>query len=187
MLMSSLVTLILAPSFFFCFWYCDVFNGNPQQSYTGFSTARKMTIVYSAIWDQQRNSLGDWRLMSRNRLDLKVQPPRRIIRTRKFVLQVAVETKSNQRGDLKVSAETRSLRWEIVCKLFLRAFGAEERLLKSKLNCRKSPKSWRQSLSSALTAHPERGKQIPSSFWSVRATLLRWFLPSCHIQTKTNL
>lgn len=47
--------------------------------------------------------------MSRNRLDLKFQPSRRIIRTRKFVAQVAVETKSNPRGDLKVSAETRQL------------------------------------------------------------------------------
>lgn len=120
---------------------------------------------------KRKNYLGDWRWMSRKRLDLKFQPFRRVIRTRKFVLQVAVETKSTPRGDLQVAAETGSLRWEIMCKLFLRALWAEEWLLESKLNCRESPKSWRQSLSSALTAHPER----ENTFWSSRATLLWWF------------
>lgn len=113
---------------------------------------------------KRKNYLGDWRWMSRKRLDLKLQPLRRVIRTRKFVLQVAVETKSNPRGDVQVAAETGSSRWEIMCKLFLRAFRAEEWLLESKLNCRESPKSWRQSVSSALTAHPER----ENTFWSSR-------------------
>lgn len=168
---------------FFFFDLCDVFKGSPEQLLTGFNTARKMMIVNSTIWDQEKNYLVDWRWMSRKRLDLKSQPFGRVIRTRKFVLQVAVETKSNPRGDLQVAAETGSLRWEIMCKLFLRALWAEEWLLESKLNCRESPKSWRQSLSSALTAHPER----ENTFWSSRATLLWWFYLPATFKQRQNL
>lgn len=149
---------------------CDIFKGNPQQSLAGFNTAKK-TIVNSTIWDQQKNYLAEWRWMSRKWFDLKFNPFGGAIRTRKFVSQAAVETKSNPRGDLHAAAETGSLSWEIMCKLFLRAFPAEEWLLESKVNCGESPKSWRQSLSSALTAHPRRG----NTFWSSRATLLWWF------------
>lgn len=66
--------LAFASPFFLFFFFdlCDVFKGSPQQLLTGFNTARKMMIVNSTIWDQEKNYWGDWRWMSRKEIRFEV-------------------------------------------------------------------------------------------------------------------